>query len=194
MSTGERVRDALELLQVDENGRLGIPDGPPSIIRQDIPRRRPETSIRAARVQASNVPRNPRHIPLRIIRRPVNGARTPRFPPLSRENLWLTEERPLAVRGLHPDDVCRLCFQVKSHPVSSECGHSHCYVCIRVALESSWNCPHPSCEATMYGPPVRNTIEEEKLAVLYPKREDNSVVNYSFSGLLFPQRPSSPSP
>ncbi|KAJ7680844.1 hypothetical protein DFH06DRAFT_1315604 [Mycena polygramma] len=124
MSTGGQPGDSSELpILLDEHGlrlgRIGNGPGPPSLIRQDIPRRRPETSIRAARVEASTstVPRNPRHKPLRIIRRPVNGARTPQYPPLTRERLWLTEDRPPVVRALNADDLCCLCVNVKSHPV-----------------------------------------------------------------------------
>ncbi|KAJ7605231.1 hypothetical protein DFH06DRAFT_1348796 [Mycena polygramma] len=195
-------------LSVGEDGRvLGRVrgKGPPSIIRQDIPRRRErlDTSIRTARVQASPiarppvpatsaVPRNPCHVPLRIIRTPVNGARTPQFPPLTPDRLWLTNDRPSVVRALHADDLCPICVSVKSHSVWAECGHGYCYVCIRVALESSWECPEPRCKAIMYRRPSRNPIEEEKLAALYPNREDKSVVNYSFEDLVFPKRPSSP--
>ncbi|KAJ6460706.1 hypothetical protein C8R47DRAFT_1226209 [Mycena vitilis] len=182
-------------LTVDDDGRVRI--NFPSLIRQDIPRRRPETSIRAARVDASTsaLPRHPRHKPMRIIRRPLNGARTPQYPPLTREHLWLTAHRPpVMLQALHEEDLCRLCLSVKSHPVWSECGHSHCYACIRVWLEDSWKCPQSGCDGIMYRPPVRNAVEEEKLAVLYPKREDKSVVNYSWSGLIFPRRPGTPSP
>ncbi|KAJ6509361.1 hypothetical protein C8R47DRAFT_1208545 [Mycena vitilis] len=192
MSTGERAGDPR-----NEDGRVppiryGPPYSAPSLIRQDIPRRRPQTSINAARVQASSGPSNPRHKPLRIIRRPVNGARIPRFPPLTPERLWRTADRPTVVRALHTDDLCSICVSVKSHPVWAACGHGYCYVCIRTSLETTWECPTRGCEHTIYRPPVRKSEEEEKLAALYPTREDKSVVDYSWSGLLFPRLPSSP--
>ena len=42
------------------------------------------------------------------------------------------------------------------------CGHSHCYVCIRIWLEKKWTCPE--CVQVMNAPPFRHYAEEAGIA------------------------------
>ncbi|KAJ7865251.1 hypothetical protein B0H13DRAFT_2353092 [Mycena leptocephala] len=128
----------------------------------------------------------------RLRRRPVNGVRQTRIPPLSHEKLWLTRDRPRLQTSTDPRDMCSICESIKSHPVLYECGHSHCYVCCRLFLEVAWKCPEFGCEAIMYCRPVRDSTEEARITAAHPNRKDNSRVDYSWDGLIFPKRPASP--
>ncbi|KAJ6456318.1 hypothetical protein C8R47DRAFT_1227852 [Mycena vitilis] len=115
------------------------------------------------------------------------ARRKERVKPLTKEDLWLDDERPPVLAVPKPHHICRMCHDVKSHPVSYllslhilhplrersyACGHSHCYVCIRIHLESEWSCPQ--CEAVMYAPPFRHEGEEESLKFDYPWWRDES--------------------
>ncbi|KAJ7457578.1 hypothetical protein B0H11DRAFT_2243336 [Mycena galericulata] len=125
------------------------------------------------------------------------GQRTVRETPLTRDDLFLTFERPPELAEYKVHHQCGICSCVKSHPVSYLCGHSHCYVCIRVWLEQSWSCP--ICVTPMYMPPIRHYGEEDGLAADYPEWRDNSKVDYNWDGLVWPKRPrrrivESPSP
>jgi hypothetical protein len=51
------------------------------------------------------------------VRRCTPGARTERESPLTREDLWLTEERLPAADNVLPEHECGLCHSLKSHPV-----------------------------------------------------------------------------
>ncbi|KAJ7821914.1 hypothetical protein B0H14DRAFT_3471094 [Mycena olivaceomarginata] len=77
--------------------------------------------------------------PPSIVRRP--GLRIKRETPLSEADLYLDDTRPRSISAPPILLTCTLCFNLKSHPVSYKCGHSHCYVCIRLWLETSWECP-----------------------------------------------------
>ncbi|KAJ6461942.1 hypothetical protein C8R47DRAFT_1225741 [Mycena vitilis] len=115
------------------------------------------------------------------------ASRRERETPLVREDLWLDEERPPVLATPKPHHVCRICFDVKSHPVSYACGHSHCYVCIRMRLETEWSCPQ--CDAVMYMAPYRHEGEEAGIKWDYPWWRDESRVSYSWEGLFFPINP-----
>lgn len=65
------------------------------------------------------------------------------------------------------------------------CGHGHCYACIRVLLEDSWQCP--KCRSPITIPPFRNYDLEEGIAFDHPDWRDTSVVDYSWEGLSFPK-------
>ncbi|KAJ7886971.1 hypothetical protein B0H13DRAFT_2342607 [Mycena leptocephala] len=115
-----------------------------------------------------------------------HGSRIHRVHPLTRTDLWIGGTIPdklVATKAFHK---CSICNAVKSHPVSYRCGHSHCYVCIRLWLEDDWCCP--ICDATMYSAPFRHLFEEAALASAYPEQNDGSV-DYSWSGLTFPKEP-----
>ncbi|KAJ7484055.1 hypothetical protein B0H11DRAFT_2231789 [Mycena galericulata] len=131
------------------------------------------------------------------VQRATEGRRTPLESPLTRENLFLTPERPPDLPECKLHHQCGICRGPKSHPVSYLCGHSHCYVCIRTWLERSWCCP--ICMTPMYIAPVRHYGEEDGIAADYPDWQDKSTVDYSWDGLVWPKRPprrivESPSP
>ncbi|KAJ7169370.1 hypothetical protein C8R43DRAFT_1121243 [Mycena crocata] len=132
---------------------------------------------------------------LHIIRRPapnsiaIIGWRMPREDPLKHEDLWVggigpTEQLPLKKMEHHKCGICRF---VKSHPVSYLCGHSHCYVCIRLWLERRWSCPE--CVTEMWMAPFRQFAEEASIVAAYPEWNDESEVSYNWDGLTFPRRP-----
>ncbi|KAK7020808.1 hypothetical protein R3P38DRAFT_3547994 [Favolaschia claudopus] len=105
-----------------------------------------------------------------------DGRRINRERPLSASDLYLDDERPEKIKAT-AGHRCILCRRVKSHPVAHpKCGHSYCYVCVRLHLEVEWTCPYR---------------EADSLAADYPNRVDNSRVSYSWAGLTFPMRPPS---
>ncbi|KAJ7866302.1 hypothetical protein B0H13DRAFT_2352590 [Mycena leptocephala] len=115
------------------------------------------------------------------------GRRAARAKPLTEEDLYLDDERPPAVAGrLH--QMCNLCHCIMSHPVAYECGHSNCYVCVRVWLESDWTCPVEGCDAVMHRAPYQHKGEEAGIKMDNPAWYDKSRVDYSWSGLTFPRR------
>ncbi|KAJ7222222.1 hypothetical protein GGX14DRAFT_558313 [Mycena pura] len=105
---------------------------------------------------------------------------------LKEEDLYLTDALPPLVAYLPIKDTCTLCLGLKSHPVTYACGHSHCYVCIRLWLNSDWCCPE--CKTKMYRAPTRATEIEADIAARYPAWKDESEVDYSWDGLRFPRR------
>ncbi|KAJ7740337.1 hypothetical protein B0H16DRAFT_1729034 [Mycena metata] len=117
------------------------------------------------------------------------GVRVPQNPPVAPENLWLTAVRPptLVSATGHTYQMCGLCYEVKAHPVSYKCGHSHCYVCVRMWLEESWNCPEPTCGETMHEAPFRHEAEECALLAAFPGWCSKTQVSYSWAGLTFPK-------
>ncbi|KAJ7731903.1 hypothetical protein DFH07DRAFT_968566 [Mycena maculata] len=124
---------------------------------------------------------------------------------LTHEDLWVNGIGPNSSEDLKlkPHHICGICHAVKSHPVTYVhfsyhygtreltwafrylCGHSHCYVCIRLWLEKRWSCPE--CYAQMTCTPFRQYAEEAGIAAEYPDWEDGSVVAYRWDGLTFPQ-------
>ncbi|KAJ7439260.1 hypothetical protein B0H11DRAFT_2205836 [Mycena galericulata] len=109
------------------------------------------------------------------------GWRVQREEDLSPELLWaggVGPDEQLPVKAHHK---CGICPFVKSHPVS------HCYVCIRVWLVRSWTCPE--CVTPMHRAPFRHYGEEASIADAYPEWRDESRVDYSWEGLVFPKPP-----
>ncbi|KAJ7655777.1 hypothetical protein DFH06DRAFT_1329212 [Mycena polygramma] len=100
------------------------------------------------------------------------GSRAKREVPLTSEALWLTPHRPPLLAASVPDNECGLCHCVKSHPVRYKCGHSHCYVCIRVWLEHSWECPDYFCGLTMREQPCADFSEEARIAETETENEE----------------------
>ncbi|KAJ7722486.1 hypothetical protein DFH07DRAFT_971917 [Mycena maculata] len=180
--------------------RPNIRYGPPSTVIQVPPQppsisapgpARTETSIRGARraavsVQAPLIPR----VSGALVHsgEAVGGERREGRPFLLRADLYLDDIRPPLIEDVKPYHECGLCFNRKSHPVSTsyKCGHSHCFVCIRVWLESQWTCP--TCSTVMDGCPFRHWGEEVALRAAYPE-VDLSRVSYSWDGLVFPRVP-----
>ncbi|KAJ7437300.1 hypothetical protein B0H11DRAFT_2255526 [Mycena galericulata] len=144
-------------------------------------RRRQAREARAATLYA-----RPLGQPLRI-RRPAirSGSRQIREQPLKDADLWVDSVGPAAQVPNEPHHMCGICHMVKSHPVSYLCGHSHCYVCVRLWLEREWTCPE--CSKQMAGAPFRQYAEEKYIAAAYPDWEDVSRVEYSWEGLVFPK-------
>ncbi|KAJ7828551.1 hypothetical protein B0H14DRAFT_3718702 [Mycena olivaceomarginata] len=155
--------------------RRHIIGGPPSMIRR-------ETRLQAVAAAAAAPPSKAR---MRI--RYTYGKRTRREIPLMANDLYLDNERPRADAPL-AGHKCIICGLVKSHPVVNKCGHSFCYVCIRLRLEHEWTCPHPNCNRTIRKAPQIDNAEAETVAADYPHRHDKSRMSYSWEGLSFPFR------
>ncbi|KAJ7017502.1 hypothetical protein C8F04DRAFT_1279282 [Mycena alexandri] len=117
------------------------------------------------------------------------GSRDVRDIPLTEDTLYMGPERPAPLQTDRAHQTCSLCLQVKSHPVSYLCGHSHCYVCIRLHLETEWRCPIRDCRTLMRRAPYRHHPEEEGIALDFPDRDDRSTVTYNWDGLTFPRPP-----
>ncbi|KAJ7038834.1 hypothetical protein C8F04DRAFT_1255758 [Mycena alexandri] len=117
------------------------------------------------------------------------GRRDIRDVPLTEDDLYVGPDRPAPLHTDRTHQTCSLCLQVKAHPVSYLCGHSHCYVCIRLHLENDWRCPIAHCRSLMRRAPFRHHDEEEGIAFDFPDREDRSAVTYDWDGLTFPRPP-----
>ncbi|KAJ7225172.1 hypothetical protein C8J57DRAFT_1731141 [Mycena rebaudengoi] len=104
---------------------------------------------------------------------------------VAQSKLLLSGPKPPTLTAKEPHHKCSICHCVKTHPVSTQCGHTHCFVCIRVWLQTSWKCP--DCNAVMHSAPSRNYDLEEWLRTSYPEiAADESRVTYNWSGLIFP--------
>ncbi|KAJ7752301.1 hypothetical protein B0H16DRAFT_1723647 [Mycena metata] len=118
--------------------------------------------------------------------RQITGVREIRDNPLSEQELYLNAARPESLQTPHSHYMCTICSCVKVHPVAYLCGHSNCYICVRLHLEQDWKCPVPQCGQVMRRPPHRHYPEEETLVQQFPGRENGSVVSYCWEGLVFP--------
>ncbi|KAJ7049742.1 hypothetical protein C8F01DRAFT_1264961 [Mycena amicta] len=84
--------------------------------------------------------------------------------------------------------ACGICAAVKVHPVLCTCGHTFCYLCLRIQVQASWKCL--TCEGIIRAPPVRNLDVEDLLGAIYPAlAADQSQVTYLWDGLVFPTAP-----
>ncbi|KAJ7711713.1 hypothetical protein B0H16DRAFT_1744926 [Mycena metata] len=158
---------------------------PPPPLRP--PRWAASTSTRAARVSANAAPIRrvvPAAAPARILR---GGNRDRRNPPLEADALYAMNICPDLQPAKWPHYKCGICQYAKSHPVVTSCGHSYCYVCIRLWFERSWKCPH--CRETSISTPLRNYDYEAAITQDHPEWNDQSVVTYSWAGLQFPYVP-----
>ncbi|KAF7372486.1 E3 ubiquitin-protein ligase TRIM39-like [Mycena venus] len=111
------------------------------------------------------------------------GKREAHAVPLTEEELYLNNKRPTVFMFPMVQYVCSLCHNLLSHPVSYPCKHSNCYVCIRVSLETSWECP--LCEKTLTKRPIRDKDVEREIATHYGDW-DGSSISYDWAGLSFP--------
>ncbi|KAJ7509954.1 hypothetical protein B0H11DRAFT_2215788 [Mycena galericulata] len=127
--------------------------------------------------------------PIRLRHRNPNagaGSRITREVPLMRADLWIDGVGPQGQPEPAADhQQCGICHGLKSHPVSYICGHSHCYICIRLWLEREWTCP--DCTTVMNRPPFRQFAEEVALEAAFPEWRDESRVEYDWDGLVFPK-------
>ncbi|KAJ7884927.1 hypothetical protein B0H13DRAFT_2343428 [Mycena leptocephala] len=113
-----------------------------------------------------------------------NGSRVTRDDPLCLADLYETAARPPCLETTRTHQKCGLCGNVKSHPVSYECGHSHCYFCIRIHLKFDWQCP--DCSKIITRTPYHHQGECDSLACDFPDW-DASSVSYSWEGLTWPR-------
>ncbi|KAJ6490869.1 hypothetical protein C8R45DRAFT_1096416 [Mycena sanguinolenta] len=179
--------------QVLARARHRINSGPPSSIRQD-------TNAEIAARRRSGGHRDPTFAALRAevrgqapqdllchVATPLakEGRRWLRDRPLTHDDLYLDAERPAG--NVEPKDyhLCAICKAMLLHPVSTHCGHTFCFVCIRMWLEKEWTCPE--CVTTLVSVPCRHWGTGQALASEYPTRVDNSRVKMSWIGLDFPQ-------
>ncbi|KAJ7029964.1 hypothetical protein C8F04DRAFT_1264317 [Mycena alexandri] len=117
----------------------------------------------------------------------VGGSRADRGDnDLTEGQLWLGDARPPGIKNPQVHHICAICNCLKSHPVSVPCGHSYCYVCLRLWLEKSWCCPQ--CGAFVTAPPFRHCGEESSIRVEHPLWNDESGVDYSWDGLVFTRK------
>ncbi|KAJ7787813.1 hypothetical protein B0H14DRAFT_3505024 [Mycena olivaceomarginata] len=110
--------------------------------------------------------------------------REPRLAPLKKATLYVDGRVPVHQPASHEYYRCSLCNSVKAHPISYLCGHSHCYACIRIWLETEWSCP--ICEEIMTRPPHQQFSEENAIADMFPEWANSTQVEYSWDGLTFP--------
>ncbi|KAJ7698224.1 hypothetical protein B0H14DRAFT_2649551 [Mycena olivaceomarginata] len=116
---------------------------------------------------------------------PKQGKRAQRAQPLSEDDLYVGDVRPLSIPNPSILHACILCFNAKSHPVLLKCGHSSCYICIRLLLETDWCCPYPSCGTEITCKPVAHDVEAAAIERVHPNWDQSSVA-YSWDGLWFP--------
>ncbi|KAJ7871110.1 hypothetical protein B0H13DRAFT_1895895 [Mycena leptocephala] len=105
--------------------------------------------------------------------RPTKGLRQPCSTPLEEDDLYLDTARPTLLEHVKLEHTCTLCLNAKSHPVFYECKHSHCYVCIRISLETSWLCPQ--CQRQMTARPLRDDDGATEIAKDYPGWDESKV-------------------
>ncbi|KAJ6484706.1 hypothetical protein C8R45DRAFT_1098861 [Mycena sanguinolenta] len=112
------------------------------------------------------------------------GRRAARDKPLSEDELYLTDARPAFLARPRLDHTCGLCLNAKSYPVKLCCGHSACYVCVRMELENNWECNR--CGQKIMRPPKPDDVEAAEINKEYPGW-DTSVVEYRWDGLQWPR-------
>ncbi|KAJ7150428.1 hypothetical protein C8R43DRAFT_1127906 [Mycena crocata] len=155
----------------------------PSAVAAHSPSPVPAPALVAPRAP-SPVPAAPTPVQQSLVR---SAARYRIHPLFCEDGLWLTAARPRDIVTIKPHHVCSICWNVKCHPVTSGCGHSHCFVCIRLWLQESWNCP--DCKKRMFYRPMRQWAEEHEINSSYPGWTDETAVSYSWVGLKFAKDP-----
>ncbi|KAJ7832283.1 hypothetical protein B0H13DRAFT_2371032 [Mycena leptocephala] len=175
LQTSEMHRGG-DLKKVRRQPKKIIFEGPASTITPDVRRRR-----------VAPVPQPSSSALTRVLWR--KGKRAERVVPLTEDDLYLDGARP-PVFAPSAGHRCQLCHCIKSHPVSNNCGHSYCYVCIRLRLEREWTCPYANCNRVIHMAPRIDVGEQESIKADYPDLGDESRVSYSWEGLLrFPRAP-----
>ncbi|KAJ6537003.1 hypothetical protein B0H19DRAFT_381964 [Mycena capillaripes] len=119
----------------------------------------------------------------------TSGARIQRSRPLRAVDLMVNGVTISGDRSCADDSFkCAICWGLKSHPVVTTCGHTFCFVCIRISLETSFQCPF--CREQILGPPVRSTDFDNVLKAAYPNQPDNTHVRWgdAWRGLTWPKR------
>ncbi|KAK7050148.1 hypothetical protein R3P38DRAFT_3173221 [Favolaschia claudopus] len=110
-------------------------------------------------------------------------------PSLTADALYVTVHHRPPITAPRNGHKCQICQLVKSHPVLAGCGHSYCFVCIRLRLEREWACPYPDCGRIMRSAPTRDWASADAIKADYVARVDLSRVSYSWEGLEFPLCP-----
>ncbi|KAF8177760.1 hypothetical protein K438DRAFT_1978364 [Mycena galopus ATCC 62051] len=122
--------------------------------------------------------------PLRKIKLiPSQGKREVREHALTEDDLYKTLVRPDLIRYPHIPHVCHICLNAKSHPVVMKCGHSACYVCLRLSLETNRGCPE--CGEAVTCKPAPHHPEAAEIERDHGEW-DASDVKYAWDGLVFP--------
>ncbi|KAJ7770052.1 hypothetical protein B0H16DRAFT_1715678 [Mycena metata] len=175
-----------------KQGRGG---GQSNLFAKHSPLAREEVRARLAdsgrRARHSPPPRTRLKVQLKpAIDRTRPGHREQRLTALIREDLYFEGRLPVHQSTSRRSQRCSLCLSAKSHPVSYLCGHSHCYACIRLHLERSWECPTAGCSTVMQRAPHRHYPDEEALAEDFPLWVTQTAVFYTWDGLTFPKLPS----
>ncbi|KAJ7129685.1 hypothetical protein C8R44DRAFT_872919 [Mycena epipterygia] len=178
-------------LDSDVSGPFPIATGTPNTSNGSVVRT--ATKVRTARrTVIENTPPGTAHprlsAPAALAALVASSARTFHVG-LRPADLYLDEARPPELTRGKDYHTCGLCGNVKSHPMSYMCGHSHCYVCIRLSLERVRWCLDPECLTRMYCAPFHHYGEEMSIASDYPEWHDRSRVAYTWEGLVFPGNP-----
>ncbi|KAJ7888669.1 hypothetical protein B0H14DRAFT_2562241 [Mycena olivaceomarginata] len=113
-----------------------------------------------------------------------HGHRTARETPLTEEDLYLDDVRPVSPWFPPLQHTCNICLYAKSHSVKLPCGHTACYVCVRLLLETRWDCE--ICGVKITRKPECFDAEAAEIELRYPGW-DGSTVAYSWAGLMFPR-------
>ncbi|KAJ6556338.1 hypothetical protein B0H19DRAFT_1262410 [Mycena capillaripes] len=182
-----RLRRALEIPRLQRQ----VPQADQLVmgVKYQVPVEREEAAecCRREKVEVRSAAKSvgPRAIPpaIRILKK--QGRRVAHETPLTKDDLYLDDLRPLMVTYPKILHTCSLCLGLKSHPVVYICGHSHCFVCTRISLETSWACK--SCGKTITRRPVPHEEEEASIARDFFAGWDESRVTYNWKGLSFPR-------
>ncbi|KAJ7308737.1 hypothetical protein DFH08DRAFT_823765 [Mycena albidolilacea] len=118
---------------------------------------------------------------LRIMHR--RGKRTVRPEPLEEDDLYLNNARPGDILLPELEHTCCLCLNAKCHPVKLSCGHSACFVCVRLLLETQWGCNE--CGQVVTWRPQLDVEEVATIEQAYPGW-DQSKIAFGWEGLSFP--------
>ncbi|KAJ7615269.1 hypothetical protein DFH06DRAFT_1193644 [Mycena polygramma] len=117
------------------------------------------------------------------------GSRLSRPVPLQASDLLVGGVTNTGDRSCEPKHEalkCGICWDLKSHTVVLLCGHTFCYVCIRLNLEHSFKCP--LCNFVIKQAPQWVVDFDGIINTTYPSKPDKTSVNWetAWAGLTFP--------
>ncbi|KAJ7049500.1 hypothetical protein C8F01DRAFT_1265411 [Mycena amicta] len=95
-------------------------------------------------------------------------------------------EEPPKLANVYPAHKCGLCGSLASRPVLLWCNHLFCFVCIRLHLNKSWDCPDGSCRAQQRRPPWHRGELEKEIGEVYTGFADFTQVHYGWGDVRFP--------
>ncbi|KAJ7838503.1 hypothetical protein B0H14DRAFT_3459339 [Mycena olivaceomarginata] len=102
------------------------------------------------------------------------AAPNPSNQPLEEDDLYLDDARPGDISLPELEHTCRLCLNAKSHPVKLSCGHSACFVCVRLLLETQWGCDE--CGQVVTRRPQLDVEEVATIERAYPGWDQSKIV------------------